>query len=125
MNDIQINNNQLTVTITGMDKLWGFKNRLIIPLDHVSDMTIENRKQLNQDGKWRVVQFRAPGLGLPWKQVGTFYGNHKRSYLNVSGNEHILFVSLTNEKYDYLFLTVNNPDELLSEFKRAKQKSIE
>ncbi|MFD1126457.1 hypothetical protein ACFQ22_14025 [Lentilactobacillus raoultii] len=121
MNQIKFVDKQLMVTISGLDRLWGFKSRLQLPLIHVSEMAVESRSQLKRDGKWRVIKWRLLGLGLPKKQVGTFYGNRKLSYLNVQGDAPILFIRLNHEKYDYLFLTVNDPMEILRKYQQLRR----
>lgn len=133
MANVKFEDNQMIVDISGLDKVWGFKGDFKIPIDHVSDLTVESRYQMQKDGKWGLVNLRAPGLGLPTKKVGTFYGSFygeasqmnqskksKKSYLDVSSKDNILFVTLNNEKYDYLFLSVANPAELMSQFQRLK-----
>ncbi len=128
MADVRFENSGMVVGIKGLNKVWGFKGDFKVPLNHISSVTVESRRQMQKDGKWGLTNLRAPGLGLPNKKVGTFYGSFygkvgkeeshksKKSYLDISGKENILFVTLNNEKYDYLFLSVDNPVELMSQF---------
>ncbi|MFT8909162.1 MAG: hypothetical protein ABF908_09995, partial [Lentilactobacillus diolivorans] len=102
MANVKFEDNQMIVGISGLDKVWGFKGDFKIPIDHVSDLTVESRDQMQKDGKWGLVNLRAPGLGLPNKKVGTFYGSFygeasqlnqskksKKSYLDISGKDNI------------------------------------
>ncbi|WP_367375925.1 hypothetical protein [Lentilactobacillus kefiri] len=120
MTDVEFSNGKMIVIPKGLDKLWGFRGRLEFPIDHITQMTIESKQQLKEDGKWDCIKIRALGLGLPNKKVGTFMGNRTTSYLNISGPDDILFVELHSEKYDFLFLTVADPNAIKERFLQIK-----
>lgn len=118
MNHVLFQDGYLIVEPEGLDKVWAFKAKLTIPVNHIRSLTVASKDQLKADGYWQHLQLRAGGLGLPNKKAGNFMDGTTESFVNISGKDDILFATLQNEHYNYLFLTVRNPAELMSQYQR-------
>lgn len=103
MNTVSLTEKMLVVEPKGFDKLWSFRRKLEIPLDHIRGATLD--PGANQEFKG----IRAPGLSLPGKWAGTFHKNGDRSFWNVSGPNGTIVVELADEHYARLVLTVEHP----------------
>lgn len=57
-NDLELAGPHLIVTPRGLDKVWGFRRRLIFPLERVESVGIEPRPNRVAAG------IRAPGLDI-------------------------------------------------------------
>lgn len=93
----------LLVEPTGLDKLWSFTRRLVIPLAHVRGATIDPDAVAEPKG------LRHPGLAVPGKWAGTFAKDGDTCFWNVSGRRRTIVVQLDREKYQRLYLTVADP----------------
>lgn len=115
MNIVTIVDNNLVVEPQGLDKLWSFKRRLEIPLASVRGATFDPGANNEPKG------LRAPGLAIPGKWAGTFLRDGEKSFWNVSKPGETVVVELTNEHYDRLILTVNDPRALVDRINAAIQ----
>lgn len=96
----------LVVEPRGMDKVFGFRSRLAYPLDHVRGATFDPGLREEPKG------LRGPGLGLPGKLVGTFTHDGVKRFWNIAGYESVLVVTLKDEEYETLYLSVEDPETL-------------
>ena len=103
MNIITVTATTLIVEPKGLDKLWSFTKKLEIPLSHVRGATFDPGANNEPKG------LRAPGLAIPGKWAGTFHRDGDRSFWNVSAPGDTIVVELTDEHYDRLVLTVDQP----------------
>ena len=65
---------ELIVEPRGLDKLWSFRRRIVVPLSHVRGATHDPGMKHEPRG------LRAPGLGLPSKLAGTFRRDGERHF---------------------------------------------
>ncbi len=105
MNDLQIDNGQLIAEPRGMNKLWGFHKKLEYPLSHVIGATYD--PQVHNEPKG----FRSPGLAMLGRWVGTFRKDGEKHFWCVKKGTSSIVISLTDEKFSRLFLTVDEPRE--------------
>lgn len=103
MNIITVTATTLVVEPKGLDKLWSFTTKLEIPLSHVRGATFDPGANYEPKG------LRAPGLAIPGKWAGTFHRDGDKSFWNVSAPGETIVVELTDEHYDRLVLTVDQP----------------
>lgn len=67
-NTLTLDRGRLVVEPTGLNKLWGFRRRIVVPLDQVRGAT--SVPGATNAGKG----MRFPGLAIPGRKwVGTFY----------------------------------------------------
>lgn len=74
MNTVAICGGELIVKPRGLDKLWGFRRELRVPLAHVQGATADASVAQNPP------RLRLLGLSLPGKHVGTFFRDGQHSY---------------------------------------------
>ena len=103
MNIVTVTATSLVVEPKGLDKLWSLTRRLEIPLEHVRGATFDPGATHEPKG------LRAPGLAIPGKWAGTFYRDGEKSFWNVSAPGETIVIELTDEKFDRLVLTVEQP----------------
>lgn len=96
----------LVVEPRGMDKVWSFRNELRIPLGHVRGATYDPGLKREPKG------LRGPGLGMPNKLAGTFHTDGTKQFWNISGFENVLVITLEDEEFTALYLSVVDPEGL-------------
>jgi hypothetical protein len=100
-NDVTIENCRLIIEPVGLDKLWGLRRRIEVPLRQVRGATYDPGAAYAGKG------LRAPGLALPGvKWVGTFYRDGDRSYWNVRAGRQTIVIELADAPFARLHLTV-------------------
>ncbi len=113
MNDLRVDNGMLVVEPRGINKLWGFYRKLEFPLTHVAGATYD--PQVHNEPKG----FRSPGLATTGRWVGTFRKDGEKHYWCVKTGTKSIVVSLKDEKFSRLFLTVDHPRELVDRINAA------
>lgn len=100
-NTLSVDNDVLVVIPRGLDKFWGFRRRITVPLSAISGVAIEHRPHDVPIG------WRGPGLDGFGKLVGTFHPSGERHYWNFSGKGSVLRVDIEDGKpFDRLYLSV-------------------
>lgn len=105
-NDVTVDRdrNRLVVVPRGLDKLWGLVRRIDVPLAHVRGATHDPGAVEDAKG------VRAPGLHLPGhKWTGTWRRRGERHYWNVTGGADAVVVELREERFQRLYLSVDDP----------------
>lgn len=105
-NALSIDGDSLVVVPRGLDRVWGFRKRIVVPLTSVSNVTIETDPHRVRRG------LRYPGLDAYWKRSGTFHPvGGERHYWNSSGSGEVLSLRLTGHPdFDQLYLSVADPE---------------
>ena len=97
-NQITITPTELVVSPAGLDCLWALKGAIRVPWRHVTGIFKEHK-----------------GMGLNPKAIdglyyaGSFFYDGQRRFYNVRRNTPIVVITLINEGYDRLILSVENP----------------
>lgn len=112
-NRIRIEAGNLIVEPKGFDKLWSFRRELRIPLDHLKGATYDPGASEQPKG------FRGPGLGLPTKWAGTFRKDGEKHFWNARNSANTIVISLQNEDFNRLFLSVENPRQIVDTINAA------
>ncbi|RAV32852.1 hypothetical protein [Corynebacterium heidelbergense] len=99
-NRLHIDGDNLVITPRGMNKLWGFRSALSIPLRHIRGATADDSIAADKRG------LRAPGLSIPGKYVGTFHRDGEKMYWNVHRGEQTLVLQLKEEQFDRIVLSI-------------------
>lgn len=110
---IQISGKELVVEPVGLDKIWSFRRELRIPLDHVAGATDDPGASEQPKG------LRGPGLGLPTKWAGTFRKDGEKHFWNASHAVNTVVISLQDEDYDRLFVSVETPRQIVDAINSA------
>lgn len=104
-NDLGIDGDSLVVVPRGMDKLWGFRRRVVVPLARITDVAVERNPHRVPMG------WRGPGLDAMGKLVGTFHPEKQRHDWNFSGRGNVLTVGIAGgEPFDRLYLSVDDAE---------------
>ena len=106
MVDVSISGDRAVFTVEGSHKLWAFKNRIEIPLSHISGVEVNH----DQVGKWwhgfKLIGTDAPGLFA----AGTFYYHGELVFWDVLDTTKTVIVSLEHERYKKLIIEVADPE---------------
>jgi hypothetical protein len=114
MTRVEIASEWLNVEILGWHKIWAFKSRIKVQLDHVTGI-----RRLADDEGWLAGGLRMPGTCLPGViKAGSYYRQSKRktgewSFWDVGRMENALVIELRDEKYARLVLEVKDPEATL------------
>lgn len=104
MAQVSIIGEDLVVEIEGMEKLWSFKSRLVIPVVNVRGATADP----GIAGEPRGV--RAPGTYLPGVlTAGTFHQDGERVFWDVRDGARAVVIALADERYTRLVVEVADP----------------
>lgn len=106
MVDLAVDGGNLVLNVRGLDKLWSFKSRLSIPIQHVRGARFDPGVA---HGWWKGL--RAPGTYIPGViAAGTFYREEKRIFWDVHDPERTIVIELEDERYDELIVEVKDPE---------------
>lgn len=113
MNDLRIEEDNLIVVPRGLNKLWGFHKKLVFPLTHVVGATYDPQVVDEPKG------LRSPGLATPGRWVGTFRKDGEKHYWCARKGMKSIVISLKDDNFDRLFLTVDKPREWVDQINAA------
>lgn len=103
----------LIVEPHGLDKVWSFTSRIVIPIDHVRGATHDPGMKSAPKG------WRGPGLRLGDKLSGTFHADGDRQFWNVDGYDNVVVIELADEDYQRLVISVDQPRTLVDAINAA------
>ena len=114
-NVVTLDNDRLVVEPQGLDKLWGLRRRIEVPLTQVRGATYDPEALHAAKG------MRAPGLALPnVKWVGTFRRHGQRTYWNVRRGGQTVVIELDpTAHFARLYLTVEDARALADRINAA------
>jgi hypothetical protein len=108
----EISGNQVILEILGIDKMWGFKSRIIIPLNQITGVKLE--KPTFGRKWWQVL--RAPGIHWPGViTVGTYYYAGKRGFWDIRRPERAAVLTLHDHYYDEIVMEVTDAEGFVRE----------
>ena len=115
-NDVTVDRDRglLVVVPRGLSKLWGLVRRIDVPLAHVRGATQDPGAAEDHKG------LRAPGLAMPGhKWTGTWRKAGERHYWNVTGGADAVVVELQEERFQRLYLSVDDPRSVVDAINAA------
>ena len=112
-NTVTITDTSLSVEPHGLDKIWSFTSRLEFPLAHVRGATHHPRRRPEPQG------WRGPGLPTGGPLAGTIHADGTAQFWNISGYENTLVITLEDERFTHLYLTVDDPAALAAKINAA------
>ena len=96
---------KVILEVEGWDKLWAFRARLEIPLEHIHDARTEHPSTAEILGGLRLL-----GTGLPGViKAGTFYQQGKWVFWDVHNTDNVVVIDLVHDHYDKLVIEVADP----------------
>ena len=112
MTNLTIVGRLLVVEIEGLDKIWSFRSRIEIPLEHVvTAHTAENE---------HVSGLRAPGTSIPGIiTAGTFHNADGTVFWDVHDAGKAIAVELRDDRYAKLIVEVADPGASIALIKGA------
>lgn len=114
-NDVTLTGDRLVVVPRGLDKLWGLRRSIEVPLAQVRGATYDPGAFYAGKG------LRAPGLALPnVKWVGTFFREGQRTYWNVRRGGQTVVIELDPAaRFARLYLSVDDGRALVDQINAA------
>jgi hypothetical protein len=119
MVDVSIEGDVAIFQVQGFDRLWAFRSRLDIPLDHIADVEI-NHEQVGQ--WWHGVKLMGtdmPGLFA----MGTFYYHGELVFWDVRNLANAVILSLDHERYKKLIVEVADPAATVALLQRRSRST--
>jgi hypothetical protein len=116
MADLLTDGTSLTLALTRIEHLEGFRSDLHAPLDAVTSVR-------SVDDPWTELRgMRAPGTGLPGViAVGTRRGSFGKDFAAVHGKGPGVVVELSGQEYERWVLTVDDPDAVVARMSGARR----
>ncbi len=115
MVEISLSEGKVHLEVKGLDKLWAFKGRLEIPVEHIRGVHADTSIAR---GWYKGI--KAPGTSIPGViRAGTFYQNGKRIFWDVHDPEKTVVIDLHDERYDQLIVEVANPGAAVDQISTA------
>ena len=114
MTEPSISDKKLIIEMTGWDKLWAFKSRLEIPLDHVKAVRADPEIAKRSKGI-RTLGTHVPGVII----AGTFRQAGARVFWNVRHPEKAIVIELHDERYARLVIEVADPPGTIASLNHA------
>lgn len=117
MAKIDIEGDDLVVTIEGLDKLWALKSRLTIPLANVRGATADPGIAKEPKG------IRAPGAHVPGVIVaGTFHRDGERVFWDIHDPAKAVVIELADERYARLVIGVEDPRAAVTLIENSRRR---
>jgi hypothetical protein len=115
MVDVTVSGDRAIFNVEGSHKLWAFKNRIEIPLSHITGVEVNHE----QVGRWwhglKLVGSEMPGLFA----AGTFYYHGDLVFWDVFDTTKTIIVSLDHERYKKLIIEVADPESAARALRQA------
>jgi hypothetical protein len=114
MADLVVDGTSLTLALSGVEHLEGFRGDLSAPLDAVTSVRAV-------DDPWSELRgMRAPGTGLPGViAVGTRRGSFGKDFAAVHGKGPAVVVDFADQEFQRWILTVDDPDAVVARVQEA------
>ena len=118
MVNVSVEDGRAVFDVEGMHKLWSFRSRIEIPLDHITNVEVNH----DQVGNWwhgfKLIGTDMPGLF----GAGTFYYHGELVFWDVHDTTQTIIVSLEHERYKKLIVEVADPEATSAMLKSARRR---
>ena len=112
---VSIQDESAVFEVLGLHKLWAFKSRLKVPLDHIKAVRADPAAA---SVFWKGL--RMPGTEVPGiLAAGTFYRDGRRVFWDVRHRQNAIVVELVGERYQELIIEVDDPSREVARLQRA------
>ena len=112
MSRVNIQDNNLVITMQGARKVLSLKSELSIPLKNIAGVTADASAGKQIFKGWRV------GTEVGFYSGGTFYRDGNKAFYDLKRKEDAVVVTLKDEDFDTLIIGVEDPEaavELIDE----------
>jgi hypothetical protein len=116
MTDVKIKDDRLHVAIHGVDILWTFKSRLVLPLEHV--VGARRDPHLRAQGPW-LGAGRTDSLLDYAVAAGPMLVRGRREFWDVRDPEQAVTIDLDGAQYQRLVVEVRDPAAVVDEVNAA------
>lgn len=116
MTDVRIKDDRLHVTIRGIDVLWAFKSRIVLPLEHV--VGARRDPHLRAEGPW-LGAGRTDSLLDYAVAAGPMLVHGRREFWDVRDPDGAVTIDLVGEPYQRLVVEVRHPAAVMDEVNAA------
>jgi hypothetical protein len=106
MTDVTLTQDQLRVTIRGIDRLWAFRARLVLPLEHVAGARLD--PHVRSEGPW-LGAGRTDSLLDYAVAAGPMIVHGRREFWDVHDPARAVTIDLVDEPYQRLVVEVGDP----------------
>jgi hypothetical protein len=114
MATVQLTTASLTVHLSRAERLLGLLRDLSVPLAAITEVDVV------PDGVSAVRGLRAPGLGLPWRRIGTWRRHGERTLVSVRRGQPALRLRLAGQHFGSVLVAVPDPDGTAAEIARLR-----
>ncbi|WP_440895598.1 hypothetical protein ACS127_13710 [Amphibacillus sp. Q70] len=115
MAKVMIKEKNLHIQLKGIRKLLAFKRQILIPLEHVSEVT-ENPDVFKHPPKILEKRLGTNFYGL--YMGGWFKQKGERVFWDVRQPKNAIVISLKNERFKSLVIDVDHPEETVREIRK-------
>lgn len=100
--------NKFEFNILGLHKIWALENKIIINQNQIIN-AYQDKKELQKYKGWRL------GTHIPYIiTAGKFTRKGISNFWDVCKEKNTIIVALKNNKYNKLYIQVENPMEMIS-----------
>jgi hypothetical protein len=115
MAHVVIEQDHLTIGITGLDRVLAFRSELRIPLAHIRGVEVRPPEALS----W-FHGLRMPGINLPGVvTAGTFYTGDGRVFYDMHDPHQTIALELDHESYRRVIVQVDDPEAVAAAIQSA------
>jgi hypothetical protein len=115
MVDITVEGDRVVFQVAGLDRLWAFRSRMEIPLEHITHI----EHDADAVGRWwhgfKLIGTDVPGLFA----AGTFYYHGELVFWDVHDITKTIIVSLDHDCYKKLIVEVADADATVARLRAA------
>jgi hypothetical protein len=116
---VSIADHVATFELQGVDRLWGLRRRIRVPVAHIVDV----RRAPPLDLTWRDLRL----LGTYFKGrlvAGLFRKRGRFVFYDVRSVDRSIAIELTHQFYDDLVLEVEDPDRVIRDLEEARRQTL-
>lgn len=110
----EVEGSSLVVRLRGLNKIWAFKNRIVVPLTAVT--AVEVQPKLDS----MPIGLRMPGTSVPGLIVaGSYRTKGHRSFYAIRRGDNVLVIDLEGVKYSRIVIETGDPHMSAATIKAA------
>lgn len=115
---IDVANDQVTINVLGLHKLWTLKSRINLARKNIKSVKIVDRSV-------KAPLWRIPGVYVPWLiTAGTYRGTGRKEFWDTTLSDKRVSIDLANESYTRIVVEVEDPEETLKEIQNPAQQKV-
>jgi PH (Pleckstrin Homology) domain-containing protein len=116
---ISIENGFVNFDVEGLDKLWSFRSRLTIPIEHIRSARVDTEAARGWWHGLRLMGTSVPGI----LTAGSFYEHGGMVFYDVHDPDNTIVIEVDHERYQRLIVEVEDPLAVVKELERVIPES--